>query len=524
MDNDRKREPYIFACFDYSDAERVFPIIRRLSDAGWRVSYDETEAGIGAPSSSVIRRVKECTVFLLFISERCEQNRRVIRLASLAVSSGKEIIKYSLDGNNSFANGGSQLNLSGESPLITDRYTLEDTLYGIKELTRVHYAVSDAEEASAPKSDSMFGFGDDIFAEAEMPMTAAESAEPEYEYGVEPPAPYIPPSVPRPAAVPAPAPAPSMPSASVPASPSAAQKKPVKVKVDKINKVDFSVVTDDAVKPGNSSVIDVFMYTKGQRHIVDKILSSKESKKTEAVKSVSKVAVRQGSTVTVLITSDDAGIANGSESLIWSGDLLDFKFRFSLPEGYKKKQAEFACEILFDGIHISRLYFVVKLSDAKLVPVRFVRKDSRRAFVSYSHKDRQQVVSRLAEIQSVAPKLRFWMDNQSMNAGELWRNAIASAIKKSDVFLLFWSNNSKNSAEVEKEWRYALDIERSKSRRKNGANFITPVPLEKPSVCPPPKELENRHFGDPSFDSDIDRISDIRFIADGEKPRNIRFF
>lgn len=300
-------------------------------------------------------------------------------------------------------------------------------------------------------------------------------------------------------------------------------KKPEKVKVAKFNKVDFSVITDEEVKKGQSSCVDVLMYTKGQRHIVDDLIRHAKRKKTEAAKSVSQVSVKQGSNVTVLLSSNDAIIEDDSETMIWNGDALDFQFRFSVPDDYKKKQIDFACEILFDDIHISRLYFTIKLNCSKSVPVRFVRKDSRKAFVSYSHKDRQRVVDRLIAIQEVAPRIRFWMDNQSMNAGELWRKAIVSAIKSSDVFLLFWSSNSKASSEVEKEWRYALELEKRKGRMRSGARFITPVSLEKPSECPPPDELSNLHFGDPSFDADVEGIEDVRFVVNKVKPRNIKF-
>ena len=107
-----------------------------------------------------------------------------------------------------------------------------------------------------------------------------------------------------------------------------------------------------------------------------------------------------------------------------------------------------------------------------------------------------------------------------MNAGDLWRDEIAKAIKKSDVFLLFWSVNSMKSGEVEKEWRYALDLERKK-RLKYGARFISPVPLDEPSECPPPKELESLHFGDPSFDISIQDIDKINFLVNKAKHRNI---
>ena len=310
----------------------------------------------------------------------------------------------------------------------------------------------------------------------------------------------------------------------MPSMPSVAKNAPVKVRPQKINKADFSVVAPEKVKPGSSGLVDVLMYTKGQRAIVQRVIEQSKEKATEAARSAASVSVRQGSEVTVVISSEDAVISENSETLVWNGDALDFSFRFSVPEDYKKKQLDFSCHSLFDGIHISRLYFSVPINAAKSVPIRFVRKDSKRAFVSYSHKDKQRVVDQLTAIQSVAPKLRFWMDSQSMSAGDLWRPSIKAAIKAADVFLLFWSRSSKESSEVRQEWEYALKLEQGRKRGKNGARFISPVPLDNPRDCPPPEELSDLHFGDPSFDADVEHIEEVNFVV-GKRGRrgNIQF-
>ena len=301
--------------------------------------------------------------------------------------------------------------------------------------------------------------------------------------------------------------------------------KPVRVKPEKINKVDFSVVAPEKVKPGSRALVDVLMYTKSQREIVQRVIEQSREKATEAARSAASVSVRQGSQVTVVLSSEDISLSEDSETLIWNGDALDFQFRFGVPEDYKKKQIEFSCRILFDGILISRLYFTVAINSAKTVPVRFTRKDSRRAFVSYSHRDKQRVVDQLSAIQQVAPKLRFWMDSQSMSAGDQWRHSIRSAIKAADVFLLFWSRSSRESEEVRKEWEYALRLEKGSKRGKNGARFISPVPLDDPADCPPPPELGDLHFGDPSFDAGVEHIEDVNFLV-GKRGRlgNITFF
>ena len=345
---------------------------------------------------------------------------------------------------------------------------------------------------------------------------APEAAEENADEGRNP-APIIPPVQPV-------VPMPSMPSSPKKVKPEKPSK-PVKVKPAKVNKVDFSVVAPDEVKPGKSSVIDLLMYTRGQKAIVRRTIEQAKEKSSEAARSSGSVSVKQGSCVTVLLFSDDIEITDGSRTMVWNGDALDFKFRVTPPDDYSGKEIDFGCCVQFDGIEITRLYFTVPIGSKKKAAVRFTRKDCRKAFVSYSHKDRLRVAEQLLAIQEVAPKLRFWMDNRSMTAGDMWRNAIASAIRNADVFLLFWSVSARESSEVRKEWEYALELEKSDRRRakrmKNGARFISPVPLDRPSECPPPEELSDLHFGDPSFDSDIENIEKVKVWA--VKGKNIKF-
>ena len=65
---------------------------------------------------------------------------------------------------------------------------------------------------------------------------------------------------------------------------------------------------------------------------------------------------------------------------------------------------------------------------------------------------------------------------------------LANRLDVTDVLYLCWSSNAKKSTWVDYEWRYAYN--------KNGADGIEPIPIEDPSICPPPEELKDKHFND----------------------------
>lgn len=281
------------------------------------------------------------------------------------------------------------------------------------------------------------------------------------------------PSAPMPPSASCPAPPPSM-----RADSSSAAKK---VRPTRVDSVAFSVLSPEKVKAGEYSSIDVYMYTKSQRRIIEKAIKSAKQAVKETEKSG--FSVSRGTEVTIILTSDDVTVTDETDTRTWNGDCISFDYQFLVPEDYSRKQIAFTCQVLFGGIQITRLHFTVGLTGgtAARVPVKVKRRDCRKAFVSYSHKDEKRVLAQLRAITEVAPRMIFWLDSQSMDNGDVWRQEIRRAIRNADVFLLFWSVCAMQSDEVEKEWRYA--------KKKKGIRFILPVPLDPPAMCPPPEEL-----------------------------------
>ena len=256
--------------------------------------------------------------------------------------------------------------------------------------------------------------------------------------------------------------------------------------------VSFSVLSPRAVMPGSYGVIDLHMYTAAQREAVDRAIRENGGMVQETTKGG--FTVRRETAVTARLESDDAEISDPLETQVWNGGHLHFDFRFRVPEDYPRSQAAFTCYIEYNGIPVTRLNFITAVSrrpDANALPAKVTRSDFRKAFISYSRKDEQRMLARVLGIHELAPEMKFWLDKQSMDAGDLWREEIKNAIDISDVLLLFWSVPASQSAEVEKEWRYGLE--------QRGLPFIAPVPLDPPQSCPPPDALNALNFSVRTF-------------------------
>ncbi len=113
---------------------------------------------------------------------------------------------------------------------------------------------------------------------------------------------------------------------------------------------------------------------------------------------------------------------------------------------------------------------------------------SEQIFVSYSHKDEDIVIA--CRNTYAALGWQVLRDRDTLRPGEDWDARLLELIDQADLFQLFWSENSANSAACKKEWEHALDLEH---RQVKGLDFIRPVYWKQPWVSPP-DDLAKIHF------------------------------
>jgi hypothetical protein len=94
----------------------------------------------------------------------------------------------------------------------------------------------------------------------------------------------------------------------------------------------------------------------------------------------------------------------------------------------------------------------------------------RKIFASYSHQDLMVVEQFERFVEAVGD--RYLRDVKDLRAGEDWDERLIQMIDEADVFQLFWSSHSMESAFVRREWEHALGLGRS--------NFVRPVYWEDP--------------------------------------------
>ena len=178
------------------------------------------------------------------------------------------------------------------------------------------------------------------------------------------------------------------------------------------------------------------------------------------------------------------------KQFVWSGALGYSSFLIDVsPEA---PQGDLVClsSIRLNGCQVAKVSFLLKIGPRLLgaqdIPCQTVM--HRKAFASFEAADRDEVLARINELESVCKVLKVYVDAPSLRPVTYWEPDLHARINAADVFYLFWSRNALASDWMAREWRWAL--------RSKGLDFIDPVPLQSSEVAPPPDELAAKPFDD----------------------------
>lgn len=154
-----------------------------------------------------------------------------------------------------------------------------------------------------------------------------------------------------------------------------------------------------------------------------------------------------------------AGAVGSGEILVFSGPLIIASFKISLRFGGQSVQG--------------------KMNVEEVQAQRY-----RKIFTSYSHDDTPIVLAIRKAYQVLGDE--SFLDIEHLRSGQIWNAGLLRMIDTADIFQLFWSVRSAQSAYVRQEYQYAL-------QHYKYDGFIRPVYWEKP-LRPPPEELASLHF------------------------------
>lgn len=215
------------------------------------------------------------------------------------------------------------------------------------------------------------------------------------------------------------------------------------------------------------------------------------------------VPLGAGDALTIAVAIEGAQVDHDRTELVWTGPIEEAVF-WLLPDAGVVSAAG-TVEIFVGPVLRGRIDVTIPVGGrSNADAVQTTVDPYRDVFVSYAHEDRA-IVDAVTRHNSLGD--RFLIDANELRAGEDWRERLAELIDEAEVFQLFWSAASSRSAEVEVEWRRALE-------QRPEANFIRPVFWEEPMPVPP-ASLGHLHFQELDLGDDPD---DRRLLGGGATP------
>lgn len=257
-----------------------------------------------------------------------------------------------------------------------------------------------------------------------------------------------------------------------------------KKNVDSIKDVRFSALAPKDFLKGEYTIVEIAMYEDAYKNLAIQSKIKDEIGET----STGYFQIADKTQVSICLTSPDVEIAENTETLTWCGKYLNFQFAVYLPEDFTKKQLLFNATVYFNNVIATKIKFVAKCSSLREQKMKVIRADVLSAFISYASQDRNRVALIIQGMRKSRPDIEIFFDVDALRSGENWEKTLMKEIETRDVLFLCWSQFAKESKWVDTEWRYALS--------NKGIDSIEPIPLEPPTICPPPKELESKHFND----------------------------
>jgi len=260
--------------------------------------------------------------------------------------------------------------------------------------------------------------------------------------------------------------------------------------------VECSVFAPPSVAPATTILIQIFAHLREQAEEAERLAREfDEESRRRAVRTLAS-KIPRGSELMFDLQIANWRIGEPVQNLTWNGYPESVQFAVDVPPDCKPGNVSGKVTVSRDSVPIGHISFIIKVGavGAETPENELTGLDARRysfVFISYASADRDEVLERVQMLETLG--IKYFQDLLSLDPGDRWERKLYQNIDQCDLFLLFWSQNAKDSKWVIKEAEYAL-------ARKHGDDDappeIKPVIIQGPPIVLPPPSLEHLHFND----------------------------
>jgi hypothetical protein len=224
--------------------------------------------------------------------------------------------------------------------------------------------------------------------------------------------------------------------------------------------VDCTVFAPDRVEREQSALLQIFLHVPKDRKKAeaDAIKFDPETKERGHRSLV--LDAPEGTIFAFIVEIEGLEFGEREDTLLLTGKPQAVTFRFDVPKTCRRGQHTGNVRILKDGLPVGKINFqIAVVRDASNARKRPVGKEARHyqaCFCSYSSLDRAEMLERAQGLRATG--LETFVDVMTLRPGDIWNPKLLAAIDESDLFVVIWSKNARDSKWVKKESRYALKL------------------------------------------------------------------
>ncbi len=259
--------------------------------------------------------------------------------------------------------------------------------------------------------------------------------------------------------------------------------------------VECTVFAPPSAAPGESILIQAFAHLPEQANDARAIAMELDADARRRTFQSLEAPVPQGGRLHFELRMPGLEVDDPVVSLIWRRRAEAVQFGVRVPPAAADGAVIGTLEVSLDSAPVGHVKFKLAVdrhaAEAPSEPQGEHARRYRAAFISYASRDREKVLARVQMLSVVG--IRYFQDLLSLEPGDRWEKKLELGIDECDLFLLFWSSESKRSEWVRRETRYALD---RRGENELSPPEIRPVLLEGPPIVEPWEELAHLHFND----------------------------
>jgi hypothetical protein len=241
--------------------------------------------------------------------------------------------------------------------------------------------------------------------------------------------------------------------------------------------VDVSAYAPESGRAGEKVLVQIYLHRREDAATARGRAVKADATAAERDVETLDLPLKRGQRVGVVLEAEDLVIDEPSQHFTWNGETRAAKFFVSLPLAAAGRTVAIRAHVLIGHVPVGAVRFTLPIVSRDAAADRSVQRRGEEAprynyaFLSYSRADEARILEYVQLMQGLGQD--FFHDIVSLAPGDKWRERLEQAIDKCDLFLLFLTDNSAKSAEVEKETTYALA-----RRSRSGEPFVWFVFLE----------------------------------------------